>query len=331
LRRRDPKELFDAATSGDRVAVARLISLVEEGGTAAREVGRLTFPRTGNAYTVGITGAPGAGKSTLTDRLIAEVRSAGDEVGVLAVDPSSPFSGGAFLGDRVRMQDHALDPGVFIRSMASRGHLGGLSLATPEAIRVLDACGRPWVLVETVGVGQVEFEIVERADTTVVVLTPGVGDSVQANKAGLLEVADLFVINKADRAGVHELERDLNNMLEMNQAIASAAKTGDTAVWRPPILRTIASTGEGVAEVWETVRDHRAHLEGHGLLEARRARRLADELQEIVVRRLEDRAFAACSGAEHDRLVRALQDRRLDPWQAADQLLDGLGDRPDGE
>jgi len=331
LRRRDPKELFDAATSGDRVAVARLISLVEEGGTAAREVGRLTFPRTGNAYTVGITGAPGAGKSTLTDRLIAEVRSAGDEVGVLAVDPSSPFSGGAFLGDRVRMQDHALDPGVFIRSMASRGHLGGLSLATPEAIRVLDACGRPWVLVETVGVGQVEFEIVERADTTVVVLTPGVGDSVQANKAGLLEVADLFVINKADRAGVHELERDLNNMLEMNQAIASAAETGDTAVWRPPILRTVASTGEGVAEVWKTVRDHRAHLEAHGLLEARRARRLADELQEIVVRRLEDRAFAACSGAEHDRLVRALQDRQLDPWQAADQLLDGLGDRPDGE
>ena len=323
MRRRDPKELFDAAIGGDRVAVARLISLVEEGGAAAREVGRLTFPRTGNAYTVGITGAPGAGKSTLTDRIIAEVRAAGDEVGVLAVDPSSPFSGGAFLGDRVRMQDHALDPGVFIRSMASRGHLGGLSLATPEAIRVLDACGRPWVLVETVGVGQVEFEIVERADTTVVVLTPGTGDSVQANKAGLLEVADVFVINKADRPGVHELERDLDNMLDMNPL---AADSGKAVVWRPPIMRTVGSTGEGVGELWETVRGHRAHLETHGLLEARRARRLADELHEIVVRRLEDRALAVCTGAEHDRLLRALQDRRLDPWQAADELLDGLSE-----
>jgi LAO/AO transport system kinase len=315
--RRDPKDLFDAATSGDRAAVARLISLVEEGGDAAREVGRLTFPRTGNAYTVGITGAPGTGKSTLTDRLIAEVREGGDEVGVLAVDPSSPFSGGAFLGDRVRMQGHALDPGVFIRSMASRGHLGGLSLATPEAIRVLDACGRPWVLVETVGVGQVEFEIVERADTTIVLLTPGAGDSVQANKAGLLEVADLFVINKADRPGVHELERDLNNMLDLS---------GKTSGWRPPILRTVASTGEGVSELWKTVRDHRAHLEETGLLDERRARRLADELHEIVARRLEERAFNACAGAEYDRVVQALQHRRIDPWEAADELLDGPDD-----
>ena len=259
MRRRDPQELFDAARGGDRVAVARLISLVEEGGEPARAVGRLTFPLTGTAYTVGITGAPGAGKSTITDRLIAELRAGGEEVGVLAVDPSSPFSGGAFLGDRVRMQDHALDPGVFIRSMASRGHLGGLSLATPEAIRVLDACGRPWVLVETVGVGQVEFEIVDRADTTIVVLTPGTGDSVQANKAGLLEVADVFVINKSDRPGVHELERDLNNMLEMS---------ADARGWRPPILRTVAATGEGVGELWKSIREHRAQLEADGLLDA---------------------------------------------------------------
>jgi LAO/AO transport system kinase len=314
VRRRDPQELFDAATSGDRVAMARLISLVEEGGEPAREIGRLTFPRTGNAYTVGITGAPGAGKSTITDGLIGELRAGGEAVGVLAVDPSSPYSGGAFLGDRVRMQDHALDPGVFIRSMASRGHLGGLSLATPEAIRVLDACGRPWVLVETVGVGQVEFEIVERADSTIVVLTPGTGDSVQANKAGLLEVADLFVINKADRPGVHELERDLNNMLEMGAG---------ERVWRPPILRTIASTGEGVPELWKAVRDHRAHLEADGLLDARRTRRLAEELHEIVVRRLEDRVFRICSDDAYDELVRALRDRRIDPWAAADELLDG--------
>jgi LAO/AO transport system kinase len=317
LRRRDPKELFDAATAGDRLAVARLISLVEEGGTAAREVGRLTFPRTGNAYTVGITGAPGAGKSTLTDGLIGEVRAAGDEVGVLAVDPSSPFSGGAFLGDRVRMLDHALDPGVFIRSMASRGHLGGLSLATPEAIRVLDACGYPWVLVETVGVGQVEFEIVERADTTVVVLTPGSGDSVQANKAGLLEVADLFVINKADRPGAAELERDLNTMLDMSTDVGGDGH----AAWRPPILRTVASTREGVDELWKAVREHRSALSASGQLEARRARRLADELREIVVRRLEHRAFDACAGAGYEELLRALQAREIDPWEAADRVV----------
>jgi LAO/AO transport system kinase len=317
VRRRDPKELLDAATAGDRAAVARLISLVEEGGDGAREVGRLTFPRSGRAYTVGITGAPGTGKSTLTDRLIGEVRSGGEEVGVLAVDPSSPFSGGAFLGDRVRMQGHALDPGVFIRSMASRGHLGGLSLATPEAIRVLDACGRPWVLVETVGVGQVEFEIVERADTTIVVLTPGAGDSVQANKAGLLEVADLFVINKAERPGVRELVRDLHNMLDLS---------GHDEGWRPPILPTVASTGEGIGELWKAVRDHRAHLEADGLLDARRLRRLADELREIVTRRLEDRTFDLCTGAAYDRLIEALDDRRIDPWEAADELLDRHGD-----
>src|SRR3954471_13124391 len=215
MRRRDPEELVAAATAGDRAAIARLISLVERGGDDARAVGRLVYPLAGNAYTVGITGAPGAGKSTLTDRLLGVLRATGEKVGVLAVDPTSPFSGGALLGDRVRMQDHALDDGVFIRSMATRGHLGGLSLATPEAIRVLDASGVPWVLVETVGVGQVEVEIAGAADTTVVVLNPGAGDAIQANKAALLEVADIFVINKADRPGVKELERDLNNSLDM--------------------------------------------------------------------------------------------------------------------
>jgi LAO/AO transport system kinase len=312
---RPPKELVDAAASGDKRAIARLISLVEEGGDAAREIGRLTFPLSGRAYTVGITGAPGAGKSTLTDGLIREVRAGGEEVGVLAVDPSSPFSGGAFLGDRVRMQEHALDPGVFIRSMASRGHLGGLSLATPEAIRVLDAAGRPWVLVETVGVGQVEFEIAEAADTTVVVLMPGSGDSVQASKAGLLEVADLLVINKSDRPGVHELERDLTAMLDMG---GDAHSDG----WRPPIVRAVASSGEGVADVWQAVRDHRSFLEADGRLEKRRARRLAEELREIVVRRLERDAFASCRGPAFDRLVQSLLERRLDPYEAADQLLD---------
>src|SRR5919205_1677812 len=214
--RSDPAALVDGALAGERAAVARLITLVESGGDLAHDVISRLFPHTGAAYTVGITGAPGAGKSTLTDKLIARVRKEGAEVGVLAIDPSSPFSGGAILGDRVRMQDHATDPGVFIRSMATRGHLGGLSLATPQAIRVLDAAGKPWVLVETVGVGQVEVDVAGAADTTVVVVNPGWGDAVQANKAGLLEIADVFVINKADRDGANDTKRDLEQMLELS-------------------------------------------------------------------------------------------------------------------
>ena len=204
-----------AASEGDRRALARLLSIVERGGSGAREVGRLVFPRTGHAATLGITGAPGAGKSTLTSSLIGHLRALDLRVAVLAIDPSSPFSGGAILGDRVRMGDHVLDPAVFIRSMATRGHLGGLALAVPEAVRVLDAAGSDWVLVETVGVGQVEVDIVGQADTTVVVVNPGWGDAVQANKAGLMEIADVFVINKADRDGVRQTRHDLHAMIEM--------------------------------------------------------------------------------------------------------------------
>jgi LAO/AO transport system kinase len=315
MRSRDPDELVAAATSGDRAAVARLISLVERGGEPAREVGRRTYPLGGRTYTVGITGPPGAGKSTLTDRLIGHLRAAGSEVGVLAIDPSSPFTGGAFLGDRVRMQEHATDPGVFIRSMASRGHLGGLSLATPEAIRVLDAAGLPLVLVETVGVGQVEFEIVGAADSTVVVLNPGGGDAVQANKAGLLEVADIFVINKADRPGVQELERDLGNMLDMDLHMGE---------WRPPILRAVASQGEGIAALWDAIVEHRGYLESSGELATRRARRVDDELREIVARRLEQRAFELCAGAAYDELHNAVVERQLDPYTAAQKILGGM-------
>jgi len=316
MRTRDPQALVDAAVSGDRAALARLISLVERGGDAARLVGRLTYPLGGNAYTVGITGAPGAGKSTLTNRLIAQVRSGGADVGVLAIDPSSPFTGGAILGDRVRIQDHALDQGVFIRSMATRGHLGGLSLATPEAIRVLDAAGLPYVLVETVGVGQVEVEIAGAADTTVVVVNPGWGDAVQANKAGLLEVADLFVINKADRPGVQEAERDLNNMLDMNMHM------GD---WRPPVVRTVAASGEGVDGLWRAIGEHREYLESSGELERRRERRLNEELREIVLHRLEQRAQEATAGATFDSLRADLLARKVDPYTAADRLLDAAG------
>ena len=293
--------------------MARLITLVEEGGDRAREVGRLTFPLAGNAYTVGITGPTGSGKSTLTERLISTVRTAGDQVGVLAVDPSSPFSGGAFLGDRVRMQSHATDQGVFIRSMATRGHLGGLALATPEAIRALDAAGIPWILVETVGVGQVEIEIASSADTTVVVVPPGSGDAMQASKAGLLEAADVFVVNKADRPGAAETRRDLEFMLHL-----SASDDG----WTPPIVTTVASTGDGVDDLWAAVTDHRTFLNEHGLLEKRRAHRLADELRHVVGQRVAQRADERCQGPDFDRLLHEVVERRLDPYAAAGRLLD---------
>src|SRR5438093_1344332 len=254
--RPDPASLVDGALAGERASVARLISMVESGGDLAHDVIARLFPHTGSAYTIGITGAPGAGKSTLTDKLIGRIRKEGVEVGVLAIDPSSPFSGGAILGDRVRMQEHATDPGVFIRSMATRGHVGGLSLATPQAVRVLDAAGKPWVLIETVGVGQAEIEGAGAADTTAVVDNPGWGDAVQTAKAGLLEIADLFVVNKADRDGTAETVRDLEFMLDLS------LESG----WRPPIVQTVASRGEGLEELWEAIRAHRTFLEADGRL-----------------------------------------------------------------
>jgi len=314
VRQRDPSELLTAARGGDRGALARLLSFVEQGGAPARDVGRLAYPLGGQAYTVGLTGAPGSGKSTLTSQLIALLRAAETEVAVLAIDPSSPFSGGAILGDRVRMQDHATDPGVFIRSMATRGHLGGLALAAPEAIRLLDAVGKPWVLVETVGVGQVEVEIAGEADTTIVVVNPGWGDAVQANKAGLLEIGDVFVINKADRAGVAETQRDLEQMLDLS-ALAD---------WRPPIVATVAARNEGIGDLWDAVLSHRAHLTESGQLEKRRERRLARELEEIVVRRLEERARVLLRGTTYEQLYAEVLARRTDPWSASEVLLDAL-------
>jgi LAO/AO transport system kinase len=315
-RNRTPLELFNAARDGDRSAVARLLSLVERGGDEAREVGRLGYTHTGGAYTVGLTGAPGAGKSTLTSAAIGHLRRLEIEVAVLAIDPSSPFTGGAILGDRVRMQDHATDPGVFIRSMATRGHLGGLSLATPEAVRLLDAIGRRWILVETVGVGQVEVEIAGKADTTVVVVNPGWGDSVQANKAGLMEIADIFVINKADRKGVDDTRRDLEQMLDLSDL--------DHDAWRPPIIPVIATDGTGVTTMWDTVLEHRAFIEASGELLRRRAFRLREELREIVARRLEQRAREIATGDRWEALQQQVLDRQLDPWGAADEMLSGI-------
>jgi LAO/AO transport system kinase len=316
-RSRDPQELLDAATAGDRASLARLLTMIERGGDDAREVDRLSYPKGGTAYTVGLTGAPGAGKSTITSGAISHLRASGHEVAVLAIDPSSPFSGGAILGDRVRMQDHATDPGVFIRSMATRGHLGGLSLATPEAIRLLDAIGREWVIVETVGVGQVEVEIAGKADTTVVVVNPGWGDSVQANKAGLMEIADVFVINKADRKGVDETRRDLEQMLDLSDLPDDA--------WRPPIIATVASQSDGIDLMWKAIEEHRATISANGELERRRAFRLREELREIVARRLEQRARQISTGERWEELGEAVVARTTDPWTAADEMLRSVG------
>ena len=316
-RHRPTAELFSEARAGDRAAIARLLSLVERGGDEAREIARLASPLGGNAYTVGLTGAPGAGKSTLTSATIGHLRRQDLEVAVLAIDPSSPFTGGAILGDRVRMQDHATDPGVFIRSMATRGHLGGLALATPEAVRLLDAIGRRWILVETVGVGQVEVEIAGKADTTVVVVNPGWGDSVQANKAGLMEIADVFVINKADRKGAEETRRDLEQMLDLSDLPHDA--------WRPPILSVVATESKGVDELWDTIVRHRTFITDSGELARRRAFRLREELREIVARRLEQKAREIATGDRWDDLQQQVLDRTLDPWGAADAMLDGIG------
>ncbi|MEO5901538.1 MAG: methylmalonyl Co-A mutase-associated GTPase MeaB [Ilumatobacteraceae bacterium] len=304
--------LFDAARAGDRPALARLLSTIERGGEGARRVAARATPLAGRAYSVGLTGAPGAGKSTLTSGLVGHLRSGGSRVAVLAIDPTSPFTGGAILGDRVRMQDHALDDGVFIRSMATRGHLGGLSLAAPEAVRLLDAAGWPWVLVETVGVGQVEVEIAGSADTTVVVVNPGWGDAVQASKAGLMEIADVFVINKADRHGVEQTRADLEMMIDL----ADRAHDG----WRPPVVNCVATNGTGIADVWDAVLAHRTAITTSGELDRRRAARRLDTLRRIVMRRLEQRAQDAV-GAAWSEIESAVAAGTRDPWSASDDLL----------
>ena len=303
--------LIERALEGDRRSIAKVLSLVERGGEGARVAIQMLHPRTGNAWSIGITGAPGAGKSTLTDELVGRLRATGGEVGVLAVDPTSPFSGGAILGDRVRMQSHTTDPGVFIRSMATRGHLGGLALTTPQAVRVLDAVGKAWIVIETVGVGQVEVEIAGHADTTVVVVNPGWGDSVQTAKAGLMEIADVFVVNKADRPGSAETQSDLVGMLELSSR----------RVWRPPIVRTVATTGEGVDELFEAIAAHRSHLETTGDAEARRRARLREELRGLVGAEMLERAAKLTNGQRFETIVDDVARRVRDPYSAADELL----------
>ena len=308
----EPATLLDAARSGDRSALARLLSKVERGGAEARSVSEVTHELVGRATTVGITGAPGAGKSTLTSSLVREMRAADVAVGVLAIDPSSPFTGGAILGDRVRMDEHVLDDDVFIRSMATRGHLGGLSVAVPDAARVLDAVGMEWVLIETVGVGQVEVEIAGEADTTVVVVNPGWGDTVQANKAGLMEIADIFVVNKADRAGVDETVSDLERMLSLRSG----------SEWRPPVIRTIATEGAGAGELWAAIQQHGEWSRSSGEFERRRAVRREQELRRIVNSLMAARVEELASGDAWRKASDDIAAHRLDPWAAANSLLD---------
>jgi len=313
---KSPDDFIAAACQGDRSALARLLSIVERGGDGARAVGRAMHGRGSYAYTIGITGAPGSGKSTLTSALVDVVRAAGEPVAVLAIDPSSPFSGGAILGDRVRMGDHALDEGVFIRSMATRGHLGGLAVAAPEAVRVLTAAGYPWVILETVGVGQVEVEVVGQADTTLVVVNPGWGDAVQANKAGLMEIADVFVVNKADRPGAQETARDLERMLDI-----AVPTSREPDRWRPPVLCATATSGEGVDGVWGAVSDHRAHLVASGGLAERRHRRASEEVTRLVAAALLEQARTMTTSPEAAALADEVAAGDLDPWTAADRLL----------
>ncbi len=309
---------MEGARAGDPRAVARLVSLVESASPVLPQVMAALAPYTGRAHVVGVTGAPGVGKSTSTAALVGAWRADGLRVGVLAVDPSSPFSGGALLGDRIRMGEHATDPGVFIRSMAARGHLGGLAWAAPQALRVLDAAGCEVVLVETVGVGQSEVEVAGLADSTVVLLAPGMGDAVQAAKAGILEIGDVYVVNKADRDGAREVRRHLRTMLSMAERPAGA--------WRPPVLLTIATTGEGVADVAAALAAHREHLQRSGELERRRVRRARDEVEAVVLARLRARWEARvdeglASGVE--RLAADVAAGRTDAYRAAEQLLPG--------
>jgi LAO/AO transport system kinase len=312
-------ELLERLKDGDKRAVARLISWVEDGDRdQLREAAEALNPATGRAQVIGLTGSPGVGKSTLAGALVAAYRAQGRTVGVLAVDPSSPFTGGALLGDRVRMQAHALDEGVYIRSMATRGHLGGLAWATPQAVRVLDAAGCEVVLVETVGVGQAEVEVAGLADTTLVALAPGFGDAVQVAKAGILEVADVFVVNKADRDGAQVVARDLRQMLHL----------GEARPWQVPVILTVAERGDGVDRLVEAVAAHRAQLESSGELERRRRRRAAREVEEIALADLRAELGTLGHGEALDSLAEQVAAGKLGPYSAADQLLSGVrGDR----
>jgi len=306
------EQLVKAVLKGDKRSIARTISIIENNQPEAQKIISLLFPKTGKAHVIGITGPPGAGKSTLIEKLVKELRNRGKTVGVVAVDPSSPFSGGAFLGDRVRMQDLSLDPGVYIRSMATRNHPGGLAKATKDAARVLDASGKDIVIVETVGAGQSEVEVVRVAHTILVVLAPGLGDDIQAIKAGQMEIGDIFVVNKADRENANKTASDIEAMLEM-----STEKTG----WKPLVVKASALTGEGIAQLLEHVEEHRNYLK-RGIMDERRKERIEDELIEALTQKITETITNELKQKdEWNKLTKKILARETDPYSAADKLL----------
>jgi LAO/AO transport system kinase len=314
----DVADLVERALGADPRAVARLISLVENDSPVLRKVAQALAPHGGHAQVVGLTGSPGVGKSTSTSVLVGQLRAQGKRVGVLAVDPSSPFSGGALLGDRIRMQEHATDDQVFIRSMASRGQLGGLAAAVPQALRVLDAAGCDVVVVETVGVGQAEVEIASLADTTIVLLAPGMGDGIQAAKAGILEIADVFVVNKADREGADQVARDLRYMQSLG------GRHSESGAWRPPIVKTVAARGEGIDDVVAAIGKHRDWMQRTGELDRRRIARAASEIESIALGQVRRRLVTVHGSAALDAAAERVVGGETDPYTAADELVSAL-------
>ena len=322
------KDLVEKVTSGDVRTVARLIRDVDDGMPEVRDALKALYPHTGRAYIIGITGAPGVGKSTLVDQMVAHLRKRGKTVGVLAVDPTSPFSGGAILGDRVRMQRHSMDPGVFIRSLATRGHFGGLTQSTRSAIDILDAMGKDVILVETVGVGQDEVDVVRSAHTTVIVVIPGMGDDIQAIKAGILEVGDIFLINKSDREGSDKTHNELRLMIEMDQ------RKFDKGMWKPPIIKVEAVFDKGVDDFLEAVGRHAEYLEksSGGLKSRRSPEKVRQELADMIKARLiEEVLDTLTESGTFDRAVASIVDGAVDPYTACENLVfPALGGLPSG-
>jgi len=312
----DVNKLSEDLLAGNKRALARAITVVENGGPEATLLVKKLFPHSGKAHHIGITGSPGVGKSTLVDALISQIRAAGLKVGVLAIDPSSPFTGGAILGDRIRMQDHTLDDKVFIRSMANQNHAGGVALATYDAVRMLEASGYDVILIETVGVGQSELAIAQAADTTILVLMPGSGDDIQAIKSGIMEIGDIFVVNKGDLPGANKSASEITASLELNNYANE---------WRPPVIVAIAETGQGVDQVWQSCKEHRRFLEDSGLLVARRSEKIQAELEELVAEMARNNLKSSlASSSAVQKILRDVVDHRTDPHSAAEGLVQGL-------
>lgn len=311
------QEMLKKFWTGEQRALARLISVVENEMPEKDELLRQLYPRTGHAYILGVTGSPGAGKSSLVDRLTNVIREKGETVGIVAIDPTSPFSGGALLGDRIRMQEHTLDKGVFIRSMGTRGSLGGLAKTTKEVVKVVDAFGMDWIIIETVGVGQAEMDVMYIADTTVVVLTPGAGDSIQTIKAGIMEIADVFAINKCDLPGADKVATEVEMMLDLQR---------DQMKWRPPVVKTSSVSREGISDLLEAVEKHRSYLQNNGLFAERRQQRLRSEALEIVNHQWQRLVRRQMNYGKVNELLNSVAAREIDPYSAAASIMEWIID-----